>query len=274
MSAAIQTSVLDVLKSAQNAADGTLNVNATITSASANLHDGSGNSITSTAGALDVNIKTPTTLPVSIATAPALVASTAVIGHVIVDTAPTTAVTGTFFQATQPVSIATAPVLVAGSALIGKVGIDQTTPGTTNGVQINAALPAGSNVIGHVIVDTAPTTAVTGTFFQATQPVSVAATLTVNEVTATTANLTNVVSSGTSVTLLALNTGRYGATFYNDSTQILYLKFGATASATSYTVQLASNGYYEIPGPRIYTGKIDGIWASANGNCRVTELSS
>lgn len=35
---------------------------------------------------------------------------------------------------TQPVSIATAPVLVAGSALIGKVGIDQTTPGTTNAV--------------------------------------------------------------------------------------------------------------------------------------------
>lgn len=33
---------------------------------------------------------------------------------------------------TQPVSIATAPVLVAGSAVIGKVGIDQTTPGTTN----------------------------------------------------------------------------------------------------------------------------------------------
>lgn len=37
---------------------------------------------------------------------------------------------------TQPVSIATAPVLVAGSALIGKVGLDQTTPGTTNAVAI------------------------------------------------------------------------------------------------------------------------------------------
>lgn len=36
------------------------------------------------------------------------------------------------------------------------------------------ALTAGSAVIGHVIVDTAPTTAVTGTFFQATQPVSIA----------------------------------------------------------------------------------------------------
>lgn len=39
---------------------------------------------------------------------------------------------------TQPVSIATAPVLVAGSAIIGKVGIDQTTPGTTNLVALAA----------------------------------------------------------------------------------------------------------------------------------------
>jgi len=42
-------------------------------------------------------------------------------------------VDGTFFQATQPVSIATAPALVASSAIIGNVRIDQTTPGTTNG---------------------------------------------------------------------------------------------------------------------------------------------
>lgn len=51
--------------------------------------------------------------------------------------------------------------LAAGVAIAGKVGIDQTTPGTTNGVQVNAALPAGSNVIGHVIADTGSTTAVT-----------------------------------------------------------------------------------------------------------------
>jgi pyruvate/2-oxoglutarate dehydrogenase complex dihydrolipoamide acyltransferase (E2) component len=34
--------------------------------------------------------------------------------------------------------------------IIGKVGIDQTTPGTTNGVQVNAAIPAGGNTIGNV----------------------------------------------------------------------------------------------------------------------------
>lgn len=41
-------------------------------------------------------------------------------------------------------------VLNAGTAIAGKVGIDQTTPGTTNGVQVNAALPAGQAAIGNV----------------------------------------------------------------------------------------------------------------------------
>jgi len=46
----------------------------------------------------------------------------------------------------------------AGSAIIGKVGIDQTTPGTTNGVQVNAALPAGGNTIGAVTQASGPWT--------------------------------------------------------------------------------------------------------------------
>lgn len=43
--------------------------------------------------------------------------------------------------------------LPAGTNILGKFGIDQTTPGTTNGVQVNAALPAGTNVIGKVSID-------------------------------------------------------------------------------------------------------------------------
>lgn len=89
---------------------------------------------------------------------------------------------------------------------------------------------------------------------------------------ASTATLTNVASSASSVTVLAANTSREGATVYNDSTQVLYLKMGATASATSYTVQLASNAYYEVPFG--YNGKLDGLWASANGSARVTELTA
>lgn len=86
-----------------------------------------------------------------------------------------------------------------------------------------------------------------------------------------TATLSNVASSATNVTVLAANTGRLGATVFNDSTQVLFLKFGATASSTSYTVRMVSLSYYEVPVG--YTGILDGIWASANGSARVTEIS-
>lgn len=86
-----------------------------------------------------------------------------------------------------------------------------------------------------------------------------------------TATLTAVASSASSVTVLAANTGRLGATVWNDSTAILYLKMGATASTTSATVKLAAGAYYEVPYG--YTGILDGIWASANGYARVTELT-
>lgn len=88
---------------------------------------------------------------------------------------------------------------------------------------------------------------------------------------APTGTLTNVNSSATNVTILASNTSRKAATIYNDSTQILYLKFGTTASTTSFTAPLAAATYYEVPGG--YTGNIDGIWASANGAARITEIT-
>lgn len=85
-----------------------------------------------------------------------------------------------------------------------------------------------------------------------------------------TATLANVASSATSVTLFGASAGYVnGRAVFNDSTAVLYLKFGAVASATSYTVQIAPNGYYEFPRPA-YAGQVDGIWASANGNARTT----
>jgi hypothetical protein len=85
-----------------------------------------------------------------------------------------------------------------------------------------------------------------------------------------TATLANVASSATNVTLFAAASDDNGRTIYNDSTSVLYVKFGATASATSFTVLVAANGYYEFPQP-VYTGQVDGIWASANGNARTTK---
>lgn len=79
-----------------------------------------------------------------------------------------------------------------------------------------------------------------------------------------------VASSATNVTLLTANAARKGVTIFNDSTAILYVKLGATASATDFTVKMQADQYYEVPFG--YIGIIDGIWASATGNARITTL--
>lgn len=91
-------------------------------------------------------------------------------------------------------------------------------------------------------------------------------------VAATTATLANVTSSASNTTLQASNADRIGWACFNDSTAALFVKFGATASSSSFTVKIGAGGFYEMPIP-IYTGIIDGIWVSANGAARVTELT-
>lgn len=86
------------------------------------------------------------------------------------------------------------------------------------------------------------------------------------------ATLANISDTATSTTLQAANSDRYGWSCYNDSDQALYIKFGATASATSFTVKLGPGDFYEMPTP-CYGGVIDGIWdADSTGAARVTEL--
>ena len=84
-------------------------------------------------------------------------------------------------------------------------------------------------------------------------------------------SVTTVASSASSVTLIAANPKRRLVTIQNTSTAILYvLVGGGTATATtSHSVQVPSNGYYEVP--LGYTGAITGIWASANGSANITE---
>lgn len=67
-------------------------------------------------------------------------------------------VTGTFFQATQPIS---------GSVSVSNFPSTQAISGS---ISLSSALPAGTNVIGHVITDTGSTVSVSN--FPATQPVS------------------------------------------------------------------------------------------------------
>lgn len=162
---------------------------------------------------------------------------------------------------TVPVSLATnTPVIATGANVIGSLVANQ----SVNNTQLNGvAVLAGNGVTG------------TGS-----QRVTIASDNTTNtnpwlvtEQKAATAVLTSVVAAITSTTCLAANTARKGAYFFNDSTSVLFLAFAATASATAYTVQIPAGGFYEMPEKPLYTGLITGIWTTANGSLRVTELS-
>lgn len=107
-------------------------------------------------------------------------------------------------------------------------------------------------------------------------PVTGTITATVTPSKSATATLANIdTSAGTNVTLHVANANRLGFTIYNDSLAVLYVKFGATASTTSFTILMAAGSYYELPTTSIYTGRIDAILASATtGAARITELTA
>lgn len=86
----------------------------------------------------------------------------------------------------------------------------------------------------------------------------------------TSATPAQIASSATAVTLQASNAARRSLIVFNDSTSVLYLRYGGTASSTSYTVKVAAGGYWEMPLPA-FTGAVSAIWASANGFAYVTE---
>lgn len=88
----------------------------------------------------------------------------------------------------------------------------------------------------------------------------------------TTATLTNVSASASSVQLLAANANRVGLIIFNDSTSSLYMKFGTTASTTNFTLKVFQGSSYEMTLP-IFTGRIDGVWDVAVGSARITELT-
>ena len=86
-----------------------------------------------------------------------------------------------------------------------------------------------------------------------------------------TGTVTSVAAATVTTTLAAATATRIGLTIFNDSTAICYVKFGATASAASYTVKMQAASYYEVPYG--YTGVVNAIWASATGAALVTTLS-
>jgi hypothetical protein len=94
----------------------------------------------------------------------------------------------------------------------------------------------------------------------------------------TTATLTNIAASATSVQLLVANAARFGASIVNDADRVLRVKPGATASTTSFSKILGLKDTNGIGGQwdvdANYTGRVDGIWDSGpTGAARVTEYT-
>lgn len=170
-----------------------------------------------------------------------------VIGHAKFRLSALAAVTGTATIALRAAAN-TSQVSVAG----GATAANQTT-GNTSLAGIDTKLPASLGA-------KAPS-----------------ASLSVTQAFAATSTLANVASSATSVTLLAANNNRKTAIIINDSTSDLYVTLNASAaSTTNYSLFLVAKvgntpSFLAINGDD-YSGEIRGIWSSANGFARITEV--
>jgi hypothetical protein len=193
-------------------------------------------------------------------------------------------------------------VLAAGTNVIGKVGIDQSTPGTTNLVQLPASqvtslqtvtltdLPPGAATESTLAALAASEAAEFALFQAGTALVNQARLTILDDTTRTvpgqagTATLASVTASVTSVTLAAASVavlgssaGRMGLIVVNDSASgTLYLAYKATAAitgASAYSYKIAPGQTWEMPSP-VYSGDISGIWDVASGAARVTALSA
>ncbi len=135
-------------------------------------------------------------------------------------------------------------------------------------VSYNAGLAQGVNETAQGVVLLAPGgSAALGT---SSAPVYTA------EQRSTTGTKASVTSAATSTALVAANTNRKTLIITNESTAVLYIDLtGGTASATSYSVSLGPTASSVSPSFTItnFTGPVTGIWASANGFARITELT-
>lgn len=88
-----------------------------------------------------------------------------------------------------------------------------------------------------------------------------------------TATLSSLASGVVSAQLLASTAGRRGLILQNTDAYPVFVKFGISASASSFTVMLRSGEIWAMPMP-IYTGRIDAVWlADGAGSLMATELT-
>lgn len=87
-----------------------------------------------------------------------------------------------------------------------------------------------------------------------------------------TATLATSDDTTSNVTLLSANAARKKFIIFNDSDQDLYVKYGATASASDHTWLVPAGATLE---EEHYTGQVDGLWAAnSTDKARITEIDS
>lgn len=225
----------------------------------------------------------PTDYPLPASQVSALTPQTNALTRNELDAAPVVVDTGliqpTTPADTQPISAASLP-LPTGAATEAKQLPDNHQVSVSN-------FPATQTVAGTVELGSATLTALESVSVQNTvnvqatdldirnlssaqDSVSVAGTVSITGQPSTGTN-TSVSGSTSQVTLLASNANRKGATIYNDSIlNALKISLGATVTANNFTVVIASSGYYELPFG--YTGIVTGIFNTATGAARITEV--
>lgn len=168
------------------------------------------------------------------------------------------------------------PSVIAVTATVNSATcISRTFPSViavTTTVPTAVGIPKGTpGVISVPVVVNAPTIIVSETI----TPSVIAVAVTVYSPTSGQFNpsIIAVPASTSSVSLLGANGARKMVTIMNDSASVLYVKFGTTASTSSFTYKVPAQQTLELPSAGvIYTGALDGIWVSAVGNAVITEM--
>lgn len=171
----------------------------------------------------------------------------------------------------SPLSLTVAGALrVDGSAVtqpISAAALPLPTGAATSALQTagNATLTAISGQLPATLGQKTMAASFAVTIASDQTPLSVVATL------SSTGALTSVSLTTGSQVLLASNALRRGFMIYNDSLNMLFVAFAATASTTAFSTKIQPGGAYE-PGID-YTGVISGISSAASGAARITEFT-
>jgi hypothetical protein len=142
-----------------------------------------------------------------------------------------------------------------------------TAVGSANPLQVTLA-NTGANATAVKVDGSAVTQPVSGTFWQATQPVS--GTVTINNSQGASVTQSTFFSTTASTSLVAASANRKTLTVFNEGAGVLYVSVGSTCTTTAYQVRLSSGDYWECP-PNQTSLAHTAVFATA-GNARVTEV--